>query len=301
MAEDDSSSMANPGPEDAAKQQQQNCIFCHIVSGKVQSKKVYEDEETIGILDINPANPGHVLLLPKKHYAIMPQMNDFEIGHLFMVTKSLSGALLKALKADGTNIFVANGAVAGQKAPHFMAHVIPRKEGDKLSLNIPEHKISIAELLKIRDMLLPRIKVHLGLTDADIESMVAETAALKQVAAKAPPSAVQPEKMQKSAEVTQTQNIDQAKVFSEQIPLQEHNAKSNMSNEEIDLDAISSIINPRKNIGARLTSKNEMPLTEEQRQRDEQNNKEEITEEKKDRQRKITLSEIEGLFKHKKN
>ena len=109
-------------PEQGAAQAQENCIFCQINSGKVQSKKVFEDEQTTAILDINPANPGHVLILPKKHYAIMPQMKDEEIGHLFSVSKHMSGAVLKALKVEGTNIFVANGQIAGQKAPHFMIH-----------------------------------------------------------------------------------------------------------------------------------------------------------------------------------
>ncbi|MBN2457545.1 HIT domain-containing protein [Candidatus Woesearchaeota archaeon] len=150
---------------------QQNCIFCHIINGKVESKKVYSDEDTIGILDINPANPGHVLILPKKHYSIMPQMNDLEIGHIFMVSKHISGALLKALKAEGTNIFVANGAVAGQKAPHFMVHVIPRREGDNLNMVLPEYTASPSDLIKVREMLLPRIKEHLGLSEEDIEKL----------------------------------------------------------------------------------------------------------------------------------
>jgi hypothetical protein len=229
----------------------------------------------------------------------MPQMNDFEIGHLFMVTKSLSGALLKALKADGTNIFVANGAIAGQKAPHFMAHVIPRKEGDKLTLNIPEHKISIAELLKIRDMLLPKVKIHLGLSDIDIESMVAETAALNQ-ATKETPIAAQSEKNPVESEKIKENSIpSQEKKIAERLPEHDmmHEFKSPKKTEEADLDAISNIINPRKNIAPRLTSKDEITLTEEQRKKEEDGKK--AIDEKKDRQRKITLSEIEGLFKHK--
>jgi histidine triad (HIT) family protein len=295
MVDNDSASMS---PEEIARQQQQNCIFCHIISGKVQSKKVYEDEETIGILDINPANPGHVLLLPKKHYAIMPQMNDFEIGHLFMVTKSLSGALLKALKADGTNIFVANGAIAGQKAPHFMAHVIPRKEGDKLALNIPEHKISIAELLNIRDMLLPKIKIHLGLSDADAESMVAETATLNQTMPKSPAITALPEKnnqdMQKNEVPITTSNkkidLKTAGFPKPKIPL--HENQNNMQDENIDLDAISGIINPKKNIAPKITRTKEIAPAQEQKETEQASDK-------KDKQRKITLSEIEGLFKYK--
>jgi hypothetical protein len=199
-------------------------------------------------------------------------MNDLEIGHVFMVAKSMSGALLKALKADGTNIFVANGAIAGQKAPHFMAHVIPRKEGDRLTLNIPEHKISIAELLKIQEMLLPRIKVHMGLSDTDIEALAAETRALKQGSAQAPSIPAVQTPIQQGAEQAKMPAIDTPKT----------------TDEDIDLDAISSIINP-KNAAI-------LPTREEPIQRSEENQ----TEDKKDTDRKVTLSEIEGLFKHKK-
>lgn len=127
-------------PEQIAELQKQNCIFCHIISGRVQSKKVYEDDKSIAILDINPANPGHMLLIPKEHYTIMPLVPEDVLGHMFMVAKALSTVCLKALQAKGTNIFVANGAIAGQKAPHFMIHVIPRQEKDGLNFFNLQHK-----------------------------------------------------------------------------------------------------------------------------------------------------------------
>jgi len=125
-------------PEELKKLQQEQCIFCHIISGKVASKKVYEDKVCIAILDINPANPGHVLIIPKEHHPIMPLIPDEEIQHLGMVSKAISQVLLKALKVEGTTVFIANGAVAGQRAQHFMIHVIPRKEGDNIGLTIPK-------------------------------------------------------------------------------------------------------------------------------------------------------------------
>ncbi|MBU0757699.1 MAG: HIT domain-containing protein [Nanoarchaeota archaeon] len=119
-------------PEQIIEAQKQQCIFCKIISGEIPSKKVFEDEIGIVILDINPANEGHVLVLPKKHYQIMPQIPETEIDHLFILAKKSSHSLLKGLGLKGTTIFVANGQYAGQKAPHFMIHVIPRVEGDGL-------------------------------------------------------------------------------------------------------------------------------------------------------------------------
>ena len=82
----------NMTPEELKEFQKKQCIFCQIISGKVQAKKVYEDEKTIAILDINPANPGHVLLLPKEHYTVMPQLPAEDIAHISIVAKFLSNA-----------------------------------------------------------------------------------------------------------------------------------------------------------------------------------------------------------------
>jgi len=150
--------LKNMSPEQIAELQQKNCIFCHIVSGKVPSKKVYEDETCIGILDINPASLGHILLIPKTHYVIMPQVPEADLGHMFKVAKNLSGKLLSLLKAKGTNIFVANGAVAGQKAPHFMIHIIPRNDDDGLDLTLPEGSSIPVQLEEVKSKLMPSLQ-----------------------------------------------------------------------------------------------------------------------------------------------
>jgi len=122
--------LKNMSPEELMEFQKQQCIFCQIISGKIPSKKIYEDDKVLAILDINPAAKGHILLLPKEHYAIMPQIPEKEIGNMFVIAKRMSKLILKVLKVSGTNIFVANGLAAGQKVQHFMIHIIPRKEGD---------------------------------------------------------------------------------------------------------------------------------------------------------------------------
>ena len=72
-------------PEELKEFQKQQCIFCQIIAGKVPSKKVYEDAQCIAVLDIAPASKGHLLIMPKEHYAIMPQIPDKEIGHIFFI------------------------------------------------------------------------------------------------------------------------------------------------------------------------------------------------------------------------
>jgi len=140
-------------PEELKEFQKKQCIFCQIVAGKVQSKKVYEDEDAIAILDVNPANPGHLLIMPKEHYSIMPQMPEEEVGHIFLVAKALSNASLRALEVQGSNIIVANGVAAGQRAQHFMVHLIPRKDNDGVGFQVPQKTIPEEELKKVSKIL----------------------------------------------------------------------------------------------------------------------------------------------------
>jgi len=148
-------------PEQLAAVQQQ-CIFCQIASGKVPAKKVYEDKHVLAILDINPASAGHILLITKKHYFVMPQIPENEVEHIGKIAKQLSQILLKALKVEGTSIFIANGVAAGQKAQHFMLHIIPRKQGDNIELTIPQRQVSEEDFNKIHKALIEGVEKHLG-------------------------------------------------------------------------------------------------------------------------------------------
>jgi len=167
-------------PEQLKELQKTQCIFCQIISGKVASKKIYEDESCIAILDINPANPGHALIMPKEHHSIMPLMPEAEIQHLFLVAKRISMAQIRVLKADGTNLFIANGAAAGQKAPHFMIHLIPRKENDKITaLNLTKNEIDKADTEKLRRTLQQKISERTGVLIPELPPIPRPTEAPK--------------------------------------------------------------------------------------------------------------------------
>ncbi len=153
--------MAEEEVKEVTEASEQQCIFCKIIKGEIPSKKIYEDNIVSVILDINPANLGHALVLPKEHYAIMPQVPGKELGHMFKISKHISNCMLKALDVKGTTIFVANGALAGQKAPHFMIHIIPRKEDDGLFV-IPKKAVKEDDLEKIKDIIVKKLKEKLG-------------------------------------------------------------------------------------------------------------------------------------------
>ncbi len=113
-------------------QQKADCIFCKIIAGEQESQKVYEDDKILAILDVNPTCKGHILILPKEHYPIMPYLPPETFKHMFGIMPKLIKAVKKATINTGANIIIANGAVAGQKAPHFLVHMFPRENGDNL-------------------------------------------------------------------------------------------------------------------------------------------------------------------------
>ena len=141
-------------PEELRDFQKKQCIFCQIVAGKVQSRKIYEDDKVLAILDINPSNPGHTLLMTKEHYSIMPQVPDDEVAHVFTAAKSLSNSMLRSIDAQGTNVVVANGIAAGQRAQHFMVHIIPRKENDGINFVLPQKTMEQKEIEAIGNRLI---------------------------------------------------------------------------------------------------------------------------------------------------
>ncbi|MDP3765630.1 MAG: HIT family protein [Nanoarchaeota archaeon] len=124
----------------------ETCIVCQIIGNKVPSKKIYEDELVMAVLDVNGANPGHCFIMPKSHYPIIEQVPDMEIGRLFNVSNKISSAIFESLGAQGTNIFVANGIPAGQTAAHFTINVIPRKENDGINLQWQPKQLSEEEM-----------------------------------------------------------------------------------------------------------------------------------------------------------
>jgi histidine triad (HIT) family protein len=172
-------------PEDASPQQQ--CIFCHIASGRVASRKIYEDDKVVCVLDINPANPGHALILPREHAVIMPQLPEDVLRHMAMVARAISHAQLRALKAQGTNIFVANGVASGQRAQHFMLHVIPRMDGDQISFALPERTMAPADAKKVQQMLRKALGKLLNFTAEEEPAPKEEPAEEKPAPKKEPP------------------------------------------------------------------------------------------------------------------
>ncbi len=102
------------------------CPFCGIVAGKIPAFKVWEDGSSLAFLDINPRNPGHTLVIPKKHIEGLLELSEEDAANLFLAVHRVAKMVKTGTKADGISISLSSGQAAGQLVPHVHFHVIPR-------------------------------------------------------------------------------------------------------------------------------------------------------------------------------
>src|SRR3989344_1097459 len=129
------------------------CVFCSIVYGRLKTKKIYEDNKVLAILDINPINFGHTLVIPKKHYSNLDLMKDEEVSYLFGIANKLKFRISKLIDAEGSNILLSEGVVAGQNVDHIFVNIIPRFSNDGVEFDLKRKKISEEELEKLEKLL----------------------------------------------------------------------------------------------------------------------------------------------------
>jgi histidine triad (HIT) family protein len=107
-----------------------DCIFCRIVRRELPARIVREDERTIAFLDIAPATPGHMLVIPRAHATDLTDVTAEDLAACTAAAQALSRRALERLGADGVNLMNACGAAAWQSVFHFHVHVVPRYAGD---------------------------------------------------------------------------------------------------------------------------------------------------------------------------
>jgi histidine triad (HIT) family protein len=106
-------------------------MFCDIVRGKAPASVVYADDQIVAFMDIQPVNPGHLLVVPRIHAAYLADLDEGTGGHMFQVAMILADAVRRSgVPSEGVNLFLADGRAAGQEVFHVHLHVIPRFEGD---------------------------------------------------------------------------------------------------------------------------------------------------------------------------
>jgi len=107
------------------------CIFCAIARGEAERSLVHEDDELLVVMDLQPVNPGHALVLPKPHARRLADLDGSAVAGLFLSAVKTAAALRESgIPCEGVNLIVADGEAAGQDVDHVHVHVVPRFEGD---------------------------------------------------------------------------------------------------------------------------------------------------------------------------
>ena len=116
-----------------------DCLFCGIVAGTVPSETIDSDERTVAFMDINPATPGHALVVPREHSADLMEIGEQDLTATMIAAQRLARRMKDVLDPDGINLINACGAAAWQTVFHVHIHVVPRYEDDPLKLPwVPE-------------------------------------------------------------------------------------------------------------------------------------------------------------------
>ena len=112
----------------------ENCIFCKIVNGQIPCVKIKENKEYLAFLDINPINPGHTVLIPKKHTDYIFDLDDREYQELMLEAKDIARLLKRRLRPKRVGL-----AVEGFFVPHVHVHLVPLQKGNELNPERAKH------------------------------------------------------------------------------------------------------------------------------------------------------------------
>lgn len=121
-----------------------NCIFCNIVEGKIPSSTVFEDEIVKIMMDINPVNNGHLLIIPKKHFTNLMDIDDETLIHIQVSAKKMFELLKNKLSIEGLTLCQNNEY--GQEIKHYHLHLIPRYKNDNVRLCSNKNKDDVEEI-----------------------------------------------------------------------------------------------------------------------------------------------------------
>ncbi len=142
-----------------------DCVFCKIVQGEIPSRKIYEDVDCIAFLDINPANPGHCLVIPKNHSENIYDIPDDELKKIIIVAKKVAINIKEKLSVSGINIMQNNSRIAGQIVNHMHFHVIPRFENDEVVISYKRAHLTENQLEEVQKRLMSKKPLEKQNTD----------------------------------------------------------------------------------------------------------------------------------------
>lgn len=111
-----------------------SCVFCAVVAGDAPAVRIFEDDDYLAFLDIRPFTRGHTLVIPKRHSVDLTDTPPETLAGMLAVGQRIARASRDSgLHADGNNLVINDGRAAFQSVFHIHLHVVPRRNGDKLS------------------------------------------------------------------------------------------------------------------------------------------------------------------------
>ena len=125
-------------------------VFAKILRGEIPAAVVLETDGALAFLDLGPINKGHLLIVPKAPAATLSDLSDEAAAHVGSLLPRLCRAVRRATGAEGLNVVVNHGAVAGQSVPHVHWHIIPRFEGDAVDWPWPHQSYADDEKEQMR-------------------------------------------------------------------------------------------------------------------------------------------------------
>ena len=120
-----------------------DCIFCSIIEGEILGHKVYEDEDVLAFLDVNPVSKGHTLVVPKKHVETIFEAEDMD--YMWDVMVKVANALREAFDLEAMNVNQNNGELAGQEVDHLHFHLTPRYDGSEIDISYNRSELEDGE------------------------------------------------------------------------------------------------------------------------------------------------------------
>jgi histidine triad (HIT) family protein len=123
-----------------------DCIFCTILRGDAPATYVHEDDLVVAFMDIRPVQPGHLLVVPRCHAKLIPELDADVLTRLWLVAAELNLALRgSSLPVEAVSVYVADGEAAGQEVSHVHIHLIPRRTSDGFGFRFPTSSPSFPE------------------------------------------------------------------------------------------------------------------------------------------------------------
>ena len=130
------------------------CIFCRIVAGQVPAATLIETDKVMSFMDVAPVNPGHSLVVPKRHVESLADLTQEELHVCIFAVQRVARVVLQATGAPGFNVLQNNHRCSGQVVPHVHFHIIPRRPDDGFKFAWRQGRYAKGEMQELQRKIL---------------------------------------------------------------------------------------------------------------------------------------------------